>query len=118
MLVWRHSGTGNPHLNPAGEIVYQVWNQLPHHFPKTGICEFVLMPNHLHGIVMIGEGEAFAGRNNMTPQPHDGKCVAPTTGTMPGSLGAIIQNFKVDQHPQNQPNRTDTRRTRMATELL
>ena len=43
------------HLNPIGEIVRDLWLAIPTHFPTIRLHAFILMPNHLHGIVAIEE---------------------------------------------------------------
>ena len=40
-------------LNEAGMIVESVWQALPDRFPQIVLDEFVVMPNHFHGIVVI-----------------------------------------------------------------
>jgi REP element-mobilizing transposase RayT len=40
-------------LNPAGHMVKRIWQELPQRFPQIEIDEFVIMPNHLHGIIWI-----------------------------------------------------------------
>ena len=44
---------GAVHLSESGGIVEQVWRNLPAHFPNFGIDEFVVMPNHVHGVLLI-----------------------------------------------------------------
>ena len=36
-----------------GEIAYNYWNKIPEHFPLVQLSGFVVMPNHIHGILMI-----------------------------------------------------------------
>lgn len=43
-------------LSPLGHIVNNVWHQLPLRFPEIQLDEFVIMPNHLHGILGIRAG--------------------------------------------------------------
>jgi hypothetical protein len=44
---------GVMHLNEAGHIVARTWQGLPNHVPN-GIWEaFVVMPNPVHGIIII-----------------------------------------------------------------
>ncbi|TCL67418.1 hypothetical protein EDC14_1014108 [Hydrogenispora ethanolica] len=47
-------------LNEAGRMVATVWNEIPRHYSGFAIHEFVVMPNHSHGIIeivtMIGAG--------------------------------------------------------------
>ncbi len=44
------------HLNAAGQMVQSVWNEIPSHFPQVILDEFVVMPDHVHGIVIINDG--------------------------------------------------------------
>jgi putative transposase len=88
-------------LNTFGKIIWSIWSRLPAHF-SIRHDEWVIMPNHLHGIILIlggGKGEAFVDsdqdktmRTRQMLRPC-GLQNAPI-GTTPGSLGAIIQNFK------------------------
>jgi REP element-mobilizing transposase RayT len=34
-------------------IIRQVWENLPEHYPNIILDEFVIMPNHIHGIIII-----------------------------------------------------------------
>jgi putative transposase len=40
-------------LNKYGETVNKFWHQIPSHFPYSKLYEFIIMPNHVHGIVEI-----------------------------------------------------------------
>jgi REP element-mobilizing transposase RayT len=40
-------------LNQRGRIVLNCWNDLPRHYPNMGLDEFIVMPNHVHGIIII-----------------------------------------------------------------
>jgi len=44
-------------LTPAGEIARVCWEAIPCHFTRTGLDEFIIMPNHMHGILWILDGE-------------------------------------------------------------
>ena len=44
---------GEMTLNDIGEIVKQCWFDLPNHYANCKLDEFVIMPNHIHGIVII-----------------------------------------------------------------
>src|SRR2546423_12162335 len=41
--------------NAFGQIVESCWQGIPEHFPHIELDEFVVMPNHVHGIVGIVE---------------------------------------------------------------
>ena len=43
------------HLSTYGEIVQKWWNELLVHFPNVDLGAFVVMPNHIHGIIFINE---------------------------------------------------------------
>jgi REP element-mobilizing transposase RayT len=45
---------GEMRLNDAGQMVAQCWHELPAHFPHLELDEFVVMPNHMHGIIIVG----------------------------------------------------------------
>jgi REP element-mobilizing transposase RayT len=40
-------------LSEAGRVVAQIWRDLPSHYPNFGLDEFVIMPNHVHGLLVI-----------------------------------------------------------------
>ena len=40
-------------VNKAGEIIKRIWVNLPKHFASVQIDEFIVMPDHFHGIVFI-----------------------------------------------------------------
>jgi REP element-mobilizing transposase RayT len=41
-------------LNDAGQMVQTIWDEIPPHYPGIGIDAFIAMPNHIHGIVIVG----------------------------------------------------------------
>ena len=40
-------------LNNAGQMVETVWNELPKFYPRVSTDAFQIMPNHIHGIIVI-----------------------------------------------------------------
>jgi REP element-mobilizing transposase RayT len=44
---------GEMALNEFGEIVHRCWTALPGHFSHVCLDAFVVMPNHLHGVIII-----------------------------------------------------------------
>jgi REP element-mobilizing transposase RayT len=75
---------GEMRLNKAGCMVQAVWQQLPAHYPGVECDAFVVMPNHIHGIiVLVGAGpRACPGKG----QPQG---VAPTL-----SLPDVVHRLK------------------------
>ena len=42
---------GKMRLNEIGRIVVECWNHIPQHVPSVELDEYVVMPNHMHGII-------------------------------------------------------------------
>jgi putative transposase len=59
---------GNMVLTKYGLVVKQQWEKLPKRFPNIELGAFVIMPNHMHGIIVITDGGGTAGNRN----DHDG----------------------------------------------
>ena len=51
-------------LSEIGTVVQQYWSDIPTHFPFVELGEFVVMPNHIHGIIIINKPDD--GRYNET----------------------------------------------------
>jgi REP element-mobilizing transposase RayT len=107
-------------LTPIGEIADKCWREIPDHFPFVTLDEFVVMPNHVHGLVQIvgarhdagadvnvdaGGNDVVANRNvgvetqnlaslqsNETPS-----CVKPLNkfGPQSRNLASIIRGYKI-----------------------
>ena len=43
-------------LNSAGEMIAALWRSLPERFDEVTLDSYVVMPNHIHGIVVLKEG--------------------------------------------------------------
>lgn len=46
---------GALHPSPIGELTQRCWDAIPQHMPHVDIGEFVVMPDHVHGIVVVRE---------------------------------------------------------------
>ena len=44
---------GKMRLNAYGQIAADCWSAIPMHFPNVELDEFNIMPNHIHGIIVI-----------------------------------------------------------------
>jgi REP element-mobilizing transposase RayT len=73
-------------LNDAGKIVQTVWYEISEHVDHVELDQFVIMPNHIHGIIVLHDG------------CRDTACCAPTVERfgklITGSLPTIIRSFK------------------------
>ena len=100
--------------NAAGKIIHACWSDLPRHFRSADLDAFVIMPNHIHGIVVIAErGEALAHSSEGSVGVRGANASplhVPPHGTQPQSLAAIVQNLKsVSSRRINRVNRTPGR---------
>jgi len=76
---------GEMRLNAWGKIARQCWFDIPVHFPHAALDAFVVMPNHIHGVIIIVGDRGTACR---APTPEQfGKPVA-------GSIPTIIRSYK------------------------
>jgi putative transposase len=64
-----------------GQIAYNFWAQIPEHYPFVEIKTFVIMPNHIHGILYIN-------------QPNKTDWNKNKFGSQSKNLPAIIRGFK------------------------
>ena len=55
---------GEMRLNDAGHVVYDVWDELPTHYPNVELDAFVVMPNHAHGIVILASPADLSDRTS------------------------------------------------------
>ena len=55
---------GKMTLNIYGKIAYGEWTKLPERFPNVELDVFQIMPNHLHGIIVITVGATLAVAQN------------------------------------------------------
>ena len=53
-------------LNELGKIAHEIWQEIPNKFPFIELGNFVIMPNHMHGILIVnksGETRFIASKN-------------------------------------------------------
>ena len=53
MLPAKEFGVSTMQLNEMGQLAEKYWMEIPHHFPFIELGNFVVMPNHTHGILII-----------------------------------------------------------------
>ena len=94
-------------LSEWGQVASRYWKRIPAHVAHVELDEWVVMPNHIHGIVVItGRGQASPGSASSTGNLTTGGTRLPGQGSardawpllqpvlQPGSLGAIVGNYK------------------------
>ena len=48
-------GKGDMLLNEAGRMIDKIWHEMPEHHPGIALDVMQIMPNHLHGIIVVRE---------------------------------------------------------------
>ena len=114
---------GEMQLNEIGEIAQKCWRDIPNHFKNVLLHTFVVMPNHIHGIIEIvtlvganqhlpyNKGDKyFAPTNQHSPHNNGDKYFAPTNQHLPddnrakdisplrgtsNTIGSIVRGFKI-----------------------
>lgn len=83
---------GEMTLNESGRAVLRSWFSLEDNFPNITLDEFMIMPNHVHGIVWIADivGAQFIAPTKCTPS---GKPILGAMNRAP-TLGKIVRTFK------------------------
>ena len=71
-------------LSPYGRIVADAWDRSEDMRDEIELDAFIVMPNHIHGVVIIRNGRA----HRRAPLPSD------TYHRKPRSLGSFIAGFK------------------------
>jgi len=92
---------GKMYLSEIGQIASQMWYEIPVHFPFIGLDAFVVMPNHIHGIIIINRSveKPIVGALHATPlPPPDAKFLKNETmssiSPKPGSLSVVVRSYK------------------------
>jgi len=92
---------GEMHRSTLGEIAIHCWLEIPSHFPQASLDEFIIMPNHVHGIIEINAPEIREGtvetqhaaslRNEHNQPP---KQTRQKSLPKPGSISTIVRSYK------------------------
>lgn len=107
-------------LSKSGHVVQNGWLEIPVHYPEVVLHEFVVMPNHIHGIIEIVdpveakdfstnnmENDIYVGAKNLSPrnqnsdestranidsplQHRNAEFRSPTR-----TIGSIVRGFKI-----------------------
>ena len=78
---------GEMRLNECGETVAKCWDAMPDHFHHVELDEFVIMPNHIHAIIVIVGAQFIAPVRNAATENQGAINHAPT-------VGEILRAFK------------------------
>jgi len=89
--------SGNIKLTPVGSIVKQYWFEIQNHFDKVKckLDKFVVMPNHVHGILILANTKN-VGFQYIEPLRRDvaSRQTNKYQRVIPRSIGSIIRCYK------------------------
>jgi len=113
MSYFGHIQNGQMQLSKIGQLAHNFWNEIPKHFPHILLDAFIIMPNHMHGILIIPpihshsewDGDALGNRvqtlqcNVSSDADADGRGAIPHNkmgkiSPNPGSISTIIRSYK------------------------
>lgn len=80
---------GQMKLNRIGQTISDCWMSIPNHFPGVELEEYVVMPNHIHGILVIR-----ARARHAVPLPPQVKLAEAFGHPRPASIPTIVRSFK------------------------
>ena len=82
-MVWRNK-EGEIFLNKYGKIAKDFWTAIPHHFSNVSTDAFSIMPNHIHGILIIERDAVAVGNAYMRSLQNRTKM----------TLSKVVQQYK------------------------
>jgi REP element-mobilizing transposase RayT len=92
-------------LNDAGIVANKCWLEIPDHFPDAVLHEYIIMPNHIHGIIELNRNHVRAENFlPLQPQPNNPpRTYKPDKSLrqnefqkmIPHSIGSIIRGYKI-----------------------
>ena len=84
-----HIQHGKMILNPCGQMVENGWFDLPNHYPNIRLDAFCVMPNHIHGIIVIDNTTTNVVETGFKPVSNISSGELIETGFKPVSTGAL-----------------------------
>ncbi len=95
---------GNMFRSDLGEIARRYWLDIPDHFPHALLDEFVIMPDHVHGIIVINPTKTYPVETQhvfvetqhvFVEMQHAASLQVPHI-SLPkaGSISAIVRSYK------------------------
>lgn len=82
---------GKMELNEAGREACNCWLAIPDHYPFIRIHEFIIMPDHIHGILEILD-RSEVGANDHSPRQNRYKSEFKSPSK---TIGSVIRGYKI-----------------------
>ena len=105
-FLFGHVSDGTMHLSAAGRVVERRWDRLPEHYPHVELDTFMVMPDHVHGVIVLADAPMPAELEvspapegvSVGSRPEDGRVrdAAPTKRRASGrhGLSEVVRGFK------------------------
>ena len=82
---------GEMYLSKIGLLAHKFWEEIPQHFPHVKLGAFVIMPDHMHGVLTITDD---VDDHVKTLQCNVFTSVMATISPKRGSISTIIRSYK------------------------
>lgn len=87
-IVTDENGKPKMELSEIGKIADECWCAIPQHFPHVQVPLWVIMPNHIHGILIIDSPEETQNFASLQSQSNK-------FGPQSKNLASVIRGFKI-----------------------
>lgn len=77
-------------LSSIGDAAYQYWQEIPNHFLHVQLDEYIVMPNHVHGIIVITNDNDVETQNLASLHRQTNKF-----GRQSKNIASIIRGYKI-----------------------
>ncbi|MEH2316641.1 transposase [Nostoc sp.] len=81
---------GEMQLSTIGEVAHKLWYEIPNHFSNCQIDSFCVMPNHIHGILVINQTQE---EDAMNPRTHEEDAMNRVSTRGDGQRGGVTGLF-------------------------
>jgi REP element-mobilizing transposase RayT len=92
---------GKMHLSHLGIIADILWHEIANHSKNVELDAYVVMPNHIHGILILNGDDVCDGRDvacnvstTTTTKPSDKNEMMSDISPKPGSVSTIVRSYK------------------------
>jgi REP-associated tyrosine transposase len=82
---------GKVMLNKTGKMIEKIWEDIPNHYKAVELDSFIIMPNHLHGIIIVNFVET---GHAPSLQPKLGNIIGSFKSTATRRVHKNFNNFK------------------------
>ncbi|MCH2189226.1 transposase [Candidatus Gracilibacteria bacterium] len=85
-------------LNDAGQMIEKYWKELENKYSNIKLHDYVIMPNHIHGIIEIVGADLCVGPDSMDIGPDDSMHFVSGTSMSVGPHSMHIESDHINMH--------------------